>query len=126
MQVKKQQLEPGMEEWTGSKLRKEYDKAVYCHPADSPGENTGVDGRALLQGICQPRNRTRSLVSPALEAGSSPLAPPANKGLLYSTGNATQYSVLTYLGKESKKECKYVYVRLIHSTVHLKLTQHCK
>ena len=33
MQVKKQQLEPDMEQWTGSKMGKEYDKAVYCHPA---------------------------------------------------------------------------------------------
>ena len=33
MQVKKQQLEPDMEQWTGSKLRKKYIKAVYCHPA---------------------------------------------------------------------------------------------
>ena len=33
MQVKKQQLEPDMEQQTGSKLRKEYVKAVYCHPA---------------------------------------------------------------------------------------------
>ena len=33
MQVKKQQLEPDMEKWTGSKLEKEYIKAVYCHPA---------------------------------------------------------------------------------------------
>ena len=33
MQVKKQQLEPGMEQWTGSKLAKEYIKAVCCHPA---------------------------------------------------------------------------------------------
>ena len=33
MQVKKQQLELDMEQWTGSKLRKEYFKAVYCHPA---------------------------------------------------------------------------------------------
>ena len=33
MQVKKQQLEPDMEKWTGSKLVKEYVKAVYCHPA---------------------------------------------------------------------------------------------
>ena len=31
MQVKKQQLEPDMEKWTGSKLGKEYVKAVYCH-----------------------------------------------------------------------------------------------
>ena len=33
MRVKKQQLEPDMEQETGSKLGKEYDKAVYCHPA---------------------------------------------------------------------------------------------
>ena len=33
MQVKKQQLELNMEQWTGSKLGKEYVKAVYCHPA---------------------------------------------------------------------------------------------
>ena len=32
MQVKKQQLEPNMEQQTGSKLGKEYIKAVYCHP----------------------------------------------------------------------------------------------
>ena len=31
-QVKKQQLESDMEQLTGSKLGKEYDKAVYCHP----------------------------------------------------------------------------------------------
>jgi len=33
MQVKKQQLELNMEKGTGSKLGKEYIKAVYCHPA---------------------------------------------------------------------------------------------
>ena len=33
MQVKKQQLEPDMEKWTGFKLGKEYIRAVYCHPA---------------------------------------------------------------------------------------------
>ena len=33
MQVKKQQLEPDIEQQTGSKLEKEYVKAVYCHPA---------------------------------------------------------------------------------------------
>ena len=33
MHVKKQQLEPDMEQQTGSKLGKEYIKAVYCHPA---------------------------------------------------------------------------------------------
>ena len=39
MQVKKQLLEPDLEQWTGSKLGKEYIKAFfflvnyYCHPA---------------------------------------------------------------------------------------------
>ena len=33
MQVRKQQLEPDMEQPTGSKLGKENIKAVYCHPA---------------------------------------------------------------------------------------------
>ena len=33
MQVKKQQLELGMEQQTGSKSGKKYVKAVYCHPA---------------------------------------------------------------------------------------------
>ena len=33
MQVKKQQLEVDMEQWTGSKSGKEYVKAVYCHTA---------------------------------------------------------------------------------------------
>ena len=32
MQVKKEQLEPDMEQRTGSKLGKGYIKAVYCHP----------------------------------------------------------------------------------------------
>ena len=33
MQVKKQQLEPDMEQQTSSKLGKEYVKAAYCHTA---------------------------------------------------------------------------------------------
>ena len=33
MLFKKQQSDPHMEQMTGSKLGKEYDKAEYCHPA---------------------------------------------------------------------------------------------
>ena len=33
MEIKKQQLELDMEQQNGSKLRKEYDKSEYCHPA---------------------------------------------------------------------------------------------
>ena len=36
MQVKKQQLEPDMEQETGSKSGKEYVKVVYCHSAYLP------------------------------------------------------------------------------------------
>ena len=33
MQLRKQRLELGMEQQTGSKEEKEYIKAIYCHPA---------------------------------------------------------------------------------------------
>ena len=33
MEVRKQLLEPDVEQQTGSKLEKEYVKSVYCHPA---------------------------------------------------------------------------------------------
>ena len=33
MQIKKQQVELGMDQRTSSQLEKEYDKAIYCHPA---------------------------------------------------------------------------------------------
>ena len=33
MQVRNHQLELDLEQQTGSKSEKEYDKAVYCHPA---------------------------------------------------------------------------------------------
>ena len=48
MQVKKQQSELDMEQWTGSKLGKEHVKAVYCHPAcltymQSTSRNAGLE-----------------------------------------------------------------------------------
>ena len=51
MQVKKQLLEPGMHEQTGSKLGKEYIKAVYCHLAYlTYMQSAGVQPR-WIQGI---------------------------------------------------------------------------
>ena len=35
-----------------------------------------------------------------------------NKDLLYSTGNYTQYFIIIYKGKESKKEYTYIYESL--------------
>ena len=31
--VGQEAAKPDLEQWTGSKLGKEYDKAIYCHPA---------------------------------------------------------------------------------------------
>ena len=49
-----------------------------------------------------------------------------SKDLPYSTGNSTQYSIMTYMGKEWKKEWIYVNVWLTHFALQQKLTQHCK
>ena len=43
MQVKKQQLELDMEQQTGSKLGKEYVKAICCHPAEYIMQNARLD-----------------------------------------------------------------------------------
>ena len=44
MQVKKQHLEPDMEQQTGSKLGKEYVKAVFCHLyTEYIMQNAGLD-----------------------------------------------------------------------------------
>ena len=47
-----------------------------------------------------------------------------NKDLLYGTGNYTQYLVVTYNGKESKKEyeykCRYIYTYIyIHTYTYM-------
>ena len=49
VQVKKQQLEPHMEQQTGSKLGKEYVKAVYCHPAYLTYMQSYIIGNAGLE-----------------------------------------------------------------------------
>ena len=50
MQVKKQQLEPDMEQRTGSKLGKEYVKAVFCHFAYlTYMQNTSCKMSAVVQ-----------------------------------------------------------------------------
>ena len=47
MQVKKQHLEPDMEQWTGSKLGKEYIKTVY---REDPPEKEMATHSILLPG----------------------------------------------------------------------------
>ena len=49
-----------------------------------------------------------------------------NENLLYSTGNSTWCSVVTQMGRKSKKEEIYLDIRLIHFAVQKKLTQQCK
>ena len=49
-----------------------------------------------------------------------------NKNLLYSTGNSTQYSVMTYVGNESKKRVDMCVCITDSLGSILKLIQHCK
>ena len=49
-----------------------------------------------------------------------------DENLLYITGNSTQCSVVTRMGRKSKKEGIFLYVQLSHFAVQQKLTQHCK
>ena len=54
MQIKKQQLEPDMEKWTGSKLGKEYVKAVYFHPSEWEFQRTARrEKKAFLSEQCK-------------------------------------------------------------------------
>ena len=56
MQVRKEQLEPDMEQRTGSKLGKEYDKAVYCHPAYlSYVQSTSLETLGWKKHMLEPR-----------------------------------------------------------------------
>ena len=102
-------------------------------PWDSPGENTGVGCHFILQCI-KVKVKSLSHVQPSVTPWTAAYqAPPSmglsrqeywsgvplpsptythylyikqiiNKDLLYSTENSTQYSIITYMGKESKKE----------------------
>ena len=49
MWVKKQQLE-----WTGSKLGKEYEKAVYCHPVHLYAEGVYAKSLQSCPTLCDP------------------------------------------------------------------------
>ena len=58
-QVRKQQLEPDMEQWTGTKFGKEFVKVVYCHPAYLTYLQSQLS--LLVQScptLCNPMNRS--------------------------------------------------------------------
>ena len=65
MQIKKQQFEPDMEQWTGSKLGKEYINAVYCHPAyltymqSTSCKRTGYESQAGIKNAGKNINNLR-------------------------------------------------------------------
>ena len=54
MQVKKQQLEPCMEQLIGSRLRKEYDRVVYCHPVSLYTEFSSVQSLSHIKLFVSP------------------------------------------------------------------------
>ena len=77
--------------------------------ARSPGEG---NGKPLQYSCLENPHGQRSLVgySPqgCKESDTTETTQHAGKDLLDSTGNSTQYSVMTYMEKESKKERIYV------------------
>ena len=55
MQLKKQKLEPDMKQQTGSKLGKEYVKAVYCHRAYLTSVQSSVQfSRSVMSNSLRP------------------------------------------------------------------------
>ena len=69
MQVKKQQLELDMEQKTGSKLEKEYIRAVYCHPAYL----TSIQGSVQFSSV-QLLSRVQLSVIPRIAARQASLS----------------------------------------------------
>ena len=88
MQVKKQPLGPYIEQWTGLKLGKEYDKAVYCHPVyltymqSTSCEMPGLDEAQVgIKLACRDSTRDKGHEeggSAYAKAGSSFRSPPGN------------------------------------------------
>ena len=79
-------------------------------PWNSPGKNTKVGCHVLLQGIFPNQGSNPGLLHcrqilycPSFQRSSFYVKQAINKDLLYSTGNSTQYSVITYMGKESER-----------------------
>ena len=67
-----------------------------------PGKNTGVGCQFLFQGIFPTQG-----LNPCPLCLLGPWRV-TNKDVLYITGNSTQYSMIIYMRKESKKKCIYV------------------
>ena len=51
-------LEPDIEQWAGSKLGKEYNKAVYCHPAYLTYMQSEVKVSQSCLALCNPMDYT--------------------------------------------------------------------
>ena len=70
MWVKKQQLELDMEQWTGSKLEKEY-KAIYCHLVYLTSVMTNLDIKLKGRDITLPKKvyLVKAMVFPVVMYG---------------------------------------------------------
>ena len=78
-QIKKQQLELDMEQHTGSKLGKEYLKAVYCHPDYLTYMQ--ITSWEKLDWMKQ-KLESRLLLEISTTSGMQMIPPPGKKGLL--------------------------------------------
>ena len=63
-----------MEQWTGSKLGKEYDKAIYCHPACCIYMQSESESCSVMSNSLQPHGLHRSWNSPGQNTGVGSLS----------------------------------------------------
>ena len=93
MQVKKQQLEPDMEQQIGSKLGKEYVMAVYCHPAYLA---------SMPSILCKMLGWTKHKLKSRL-LGGIPITSHADNTMLMAEREENPKSLLMKVKEESKK-----------------------
>ena len=94
IQVKKQLLEPNVEQWTGSKLGKEYVKAVYCHPACLTYMQSTSCSWATRKWVGQSVKNPPATQESVCNTGDPGLIPGSGRSPGEGNGNPLQYSWL--------------------------------
>ena len=107
MQVKNQQLEPDVEQWTSSKLEKEYIKAVYCHPISELSDS-----------------KLFNLYAEYIMQNAGLNEPQAGIKIAGRNIRNLRYADDTTLMAESKEELKYLLMKVNESEKNWLKTQH--
>ena len=103
MQVKKQQLELHMKQQSGSKLEKEYIKAVYCHPAYlTYMQNTSCEMLGWMKHKLEPRLLGETSITSDMQM-TPPLTSDIEDAMLMAESEEKLKSLLMRVKEESEK-----------------------